>query len=228
MEALLFVLKNNTGYFSGNFYKQTVGTTTGIKPAGTYADLTMGYFETLLFLKLKITQSKQVAHYFWRHYRRYLDDGQIMWDTRLGPFDNILFLLNDLHPKINFTSDHHPNKLVFLDITLVKTKTGIITQIYNKETDVDTILPYDSCHPKHTLKSIPFNLSRRIKALTDDPEMVEEKLDFLREKLVRCGYPEGVVETAANSARKLKTSELRKVKPKTNDSNALIFGPRPP
>ena len=46
LEALLFVLKNNTGYFNGNFYKQTVGTTTGIKPAGTYADLTMGYLET--------------------------------------------------------------------------------------------------------------------------------------------------------------------------------------
>ena len=53
LDALLFVLKNNTGYFNGNFYRQKIGTATGIKPAGTYADLVMGYLEIKLFSKLK-------------------------------------------------------------------------------------------------------------------------------------------------------------------------------
>ena len=87
LEALSFVLKNNTGYFNGKYFRQTVGTATGIKPAGTYADLTMGYLETKLFSKLKVSRGRKVAHYFWLNYRRYLDDGQIMWDTRLGSFE---------------------------------------------------------------------------------------------------------------------------------------------
>ena len=95
--------------------------------------------------------------------------------------------------------------------------------IYNKETDIDTVLPYDSCHPRHTVKSIPFNLARRTKALTDDPQRVEEKFRVLRAKFLRCRYPVGVVETAIESARFLNTNELRQVKPKEIDDNILTF-----
>ena len=53
IKAMTFVLENNTGYFNGEFFKQTSGTATGIKPAPTYADLAMGYFEINLFYKLR-------------------------------------------------------------------------------------------------------------------------------------------------------------------------------
>ena len=223
LEALLFVLENNTGYFNGCFYWQVIGTATGIKPAGTYADLTMGYLEIILFSKLKISNGIKVAHYFWRNYRRYLDDGQIMWDNRLGTFESVFSLLNNLHPMLKFTCEHDINRLVYLDVILIKTPTCIETEIYNKETDIDTILPYDSCHPRHTVKSIPFNLARRTKALTDDPQRVEEKCRVLRAKFLRCRYPVGVVETAIESARFLNTNELRQVKPKEIDDNILTF-----
>ena len=113
LQALIFVLQNNTGYFNGNFYKQTVGTATGIKPAGTYADLVMGYLEIKLFSQLKYLKNKRVAYYFWQYYRRYLDDGQIMWDNRLGDFIEVFTLMNQLHPKLKWTSEHSPERLVF-------------------------------------------------------------------------------------------------------------------
>ena len=223
LEALSFVLKNNTGYFNGKYFRQTVGTATGIKPAGTYADLTMGYLETKLFSKLKVSRGRKVAHYFWLNYRRYLDDGQIMWDTRLGSFEHILSDLNDLHPMLKFTSEHDSEKLVYLDVTLIKTATSIETEIYNKETDIDTILPYDSCHPRHTVKAIPFNLARRTKTLTDNQQRAEAKLLALRDRFVRCRYPVGLVETAIEAARVLDTKELRKVKQKDKNDSILTF-----
>ena len=225
LEILHFVLENNTGYFNGSFYRQRIGTATGIKPAGTYADLTMGYLETILFTKLKISEGQKVAHYFWRHYRRYLDDGQIMWDTRLGSFENVFSHMNSLHPMLKFTCEHDREKLVYLDVTILKCETGIETEIYNKETDVDTILPHDSCHPRHTVKAIPFNLARRVVTLTDDPARAAIKLEALRAKLIRCRYPVGLVDTAISSARQLQTSELRKAKRKewNDQTQSLTF-----
>ena len=223
IEALIFVLQNNTGYFDGKFYKQTIGTATGIKPAGTYADLVMGYLEIGLFSQLKNLKGKKVAHYFWQYYRRYLDDGQIMWDNRLGDFQDIFTLMNNSHPKLKFTCEHSQDSLVYLDVTILKTANGIKTEIYQKDTDIDTILPYDSSHPRHTVKSIPFNLARRIKTLTDDPETAESKLLDLQARFLRCGYPPGVVRTAVNNARHLNTKELRAHKSNKDKDQVLTF-----
>ena len=74
-----FILDNNIGYFNGQFYKQTTGTATGIKPAPRYADLAMGYLEINLYYTLKAKLGLKVATYFHKNYRRFLDDGMIFW-----------------------------------------------------------------------------------------------------------------------------------------------------
>ena len=222
LEALLFVLQNNTGYFNGNFYRQVRGTATGIKPAPSYADLTMGYLEIQLFFQLKQVNNK-VADFFWENYRRYLDDGQIMWDGRLGDFKLVLNLMNNLHPSIEFTSECSDSKLVYLNVTILKTDKGFKTEIFNKETDSDTYLPFTSSHPRHCRESIPFGLARSVRALTDDDNTVHEKLKALHGRLERCGYPRGIVQTAFKSAMALNKEDLRKLKVKDDFSNEIPF-----
>jgi hypothetical protein len=136
---------------------------------------------------------------------------------------DIFILLNNLHPKLKFTSEHSKESLVFLDVTVLKTANGIKTQIYQKDTDIDTILPYDSSHPRHTVKSIPFNLARRIKTLTDDAETAEFKLLDPQDRFLRCGYPPGVVRTAVNNACNLSTKELRSQKSNKDKDQVLTF-----
>ena len=223
LEALTFVLKNNTGYFNGKFYRQNVGTATGIKPAGTYADLVMGHLEIILFSKIKNLKGTKIAHYFWQHYRRYLDDGQIMWDSRLGDFHEVLNIMNNLHPMLKFTSEKSFEKIIFLDVILLKKSDRIETEIYHKETDVDSVLPFNSCHPKHILRNIPFNAARRIKCLTDDPEKVEINFNKLKDKFIKAKYPQGIIETAINSAKTLNTIDLRCTKAKEKNENVLTF-----
>ena len=223
LESLLFVLENNTGYFNGNFYRQIRGTATGIKPAPIYADLTMGYLEIKFFYQLKMIISNEVASFFWNNYRRYLDDGQIMWDTQLGDFTVILNLMNQLHPSIKFTSVCDNFKLVYLNVTILKTNKGFLTEIYNKETDSDTYLPFASSHPHHCKVAIPFELARSVRTLTDKNETVEKKLKTLGERLQRCGYPQGVVVTACQKARFLNIDDLRKTKEKNIVNNEIPF-----
>ena len=183
LESLLFVLQNNTGYFNGIFYRQIRGTATGIKPAPSFADLTMGYLEIKLYYQLKHKINNQVASFFWKNYRRYLDDGQIMWDSRLGDFSNILALMNQLHPSIKFTSICDHFKLVYLNVTVLKTNVGFKTEIYNKDTDSDAYLPFGSSHPHHCKVAIPFELARCVRTLTDSNDTVKTKLNELVERL---------------------------------------------
>ena len=223
LEALIFVLKNNTGYFNGEFYKQTRGTATGIKPAPSYADLVMGYLEINLFGILKSEIGNEVADFFWRFYRRFLDDGQIMWDTRLCDFELVFNRMNLLHPSIEFTSECSDTSLVYLNVTVLKTKTGFKTEIFNKLTDSDTYLPFTSSHPRHCRENIPFGLARSVRALTDDNETVVLKLEELRSKLERCKYPQGLVATAIQSAMVLNKDELRQVKDTEPSLNEIAF-----
>ena len=71
IEAMTFVLNNNTGYFNGKIYRQKTGTVTGIKPAPPYADLAMGYLEIQLFYKLRAKLGLKVATYFNDSYRHH-------------------------------------------------------------------------------------------------------------------------------------------------------------
>ena len=76
--------------------------------------------------------------------------------------------MNTMHPAIGFTMERSDDSLKYLDIVVYKDKNCIKTKAYSKETDSGTFLPFDSCHPHHCKINIPFNMARRVKALTDD------------------------------------------------------------
>ena len=223
LEAMLFILNNNIGFFNGNYFKQVVGTATGIKPAPPYANLTIGYIEIMLFYKLKSQLGKPVAQYFWSHYRRFLDDGQIMWDLRLGDFKEVLYLMDSLDPSIKFTSECSIDRLIYLDIVIVKTETGFMTEIHQKETDGGAYLPFMSSHPRHTKTNIPFCLARRVRALTDNDQVCQSKMNILKENLISVGYPYGLVETAANEMINTDKNELRIVTGREGNNKILAF-----
>ena len=96
-------------------------------------------------------------------------------------------------------------------------------EIFHKETDTNSVLSFNSCHPSHTLRNIPFNAARRIKALTDNPKTVNENLLKMKDKFISANYPLGVVETAISSVRKLDTTTLRYSKEKVQNENILSF-----
>ena len=84
-------------------------------------------------------------------------------------------------------------------------------------------MPFGSSHPRHCKESIPFELARSVRALTDDDNTVHLKLEELRAKLIRCGYPRGLVSTAVQNALSLNVNDLRVVKPKDPTSDQIAF-----
>ena len=223
IEAMTFVLDNNTGYFNGKIYRQVTGTATGIKPAPPYADLAMGYLEINLFYKLRAKLGQKIASYFWNGFMRYLDDGIVFWDRRLCDFEVVFNLMNLMDPCINFTMERSDTSLKFLDVLIYKTSIGFKTVVQSKDTDSDTFLNYKSSHPRHCRDGIPFGMARRIRALTDDDGRAKEQMSLLSSKLRNAGYPEGVVNCAVASAMALSSSELRNSKNVSEDDGAIAF-----
>ena len=220
---MCFVLNNNTGYFNGEIYRQVTGTATGIKPAPPYADLSMGYLELKLFYKLRAKLGKKVAFYFWKGYRRYLDDGIIFWDKRICDFDLIFNILNEMESSIKFTMERSDSHLKYLDVLVYKSSDGFKTVVKSKDTDSGTFVHFTSSHPRHCKENIPFSMARRVKALTDDTNLAEEQMSLLSSRLRSSGYPEGLINSAVQSAMKLSTADFRQPKAKTVDDDIITF-----
>ena len=163
----------------------------------------MGYFEINLFYKIRSQLGNKVALYFWDMYKRYLDDGMMFWDTRLGDFMDVFNIMNSLCPTINFTMERSFSKLTYLDLVIYKSDTGIKTSVYNKDTDSGNYLPWTSSHPRHVKSNIPFNLARRIRTLTDDDTRAQASMLDLSAKLKKGGYPPGLVGSAVSNVMKL-------------------------
>ena len=83
-------------------------------------------------------------------------------------------MLNDLHPNIKFTMEANSSRMNFLDIQLLVAQDKIITDIYLKPTDTRNYVHFKSCHPKHTLLNIQFNLARRLCTIIDEIRTLEK------------------------------------------------------
>ena len=69
-------------------------------------------------------------------------------------------LINEIHESIQFTMEFDEHNLPFLDIMIMKEGEEIKTDLYCKITDTHQYLNFRSCHPSHTKRNIPFNLSK--------------------------------------------------------------------
>lgn len=208
LEAAEIVLTNNTFTFNGKHFKQIKGTAMGTKMAPTYATLTLGYLEEKMYKEINRLFNEETEMYITKHWKRYLDDCFIVWnsgDNNLSVFKNIL---NELNPDIKFTADESLNRISFLDILLTKQDEVIMTDVYYKPTDTHQYLHFNSCHPRHTKRAIPYNLSRRICTIVNDDSVKIQRLQELKKYLKKQSYPDKIIDDAIEKTMKLDRKKL--------------------
>ncbi|XP_056017979.1 uncharacterized protein LOC125668012 isoform X3 [Ostrea edulis] len=94
------------------------------------------------------------------------------------------------------------------DILIVKEGVKIITDLYYKNTDSHQYLMFNSCHPSHTKRNIPFNMARRICTIVIDEDHRNTRLSELKIFLCRQKYPPKLIETVIQKAKETPTTEL--------------------
>ena len=111
-------------------------------------------------------------------------------------------------PKQRYTyiesSTKHENKqhINFLDVTVILHKNGKIeTDVFYKDTNTHDYLDYRSHHPIHVKNNIPYNMAKRIIVFVSDPEKMNIRLKEMKNWLLKCSYPENVIDKGFHNAK---------------------------
>ena len=183
-----YVLQNNYFTYNSRYYHQIRGGAMGSPLTLTMANCYM-YFYELDIIK-QITNSGGL-------YMRYIDDIFIVinWPTRhLHKQINIWNNFN-MNIKLNPHVDQSVN---FLDITIENKNGQLFTKVYHKPSHEPYFLPYNSIHPLHIKKNIPFAmLLRSIKYCSTFEAYLDER-ETIRMALLLNKYPNNFIDNQFN------------------------------
>ena len=138
-------------------------------------------------------------------FKRYVDDGFILWPKHLD-IDKFIEILNQLHPSIRFTivkgtEENGLQTNTFLDIKIIKHMDNTLeTVIFFKTTNNHHYLEYNSFHPQHVKDNIPFGMAKKINVFTTDPDKVRCLLKEMKNWFMEIGYPAEVVDRAIHNS----------------------------
>ena len=146
LDAADFILKNNSLAFDSMFFLKLKGTAKGKVFTPTYANLAMAYHEIQVYFIIKNNYKLVVSKFFEENSFRFLVDCEIVLNTKLIKPNDLLTILNQVNPNLQFTMERSSTNLPFLDIMINKTGTKIWMDIY-KPTDSKRYVPFASNHP---------------------------------------------------------------------------------
>ena len=224
-ESIEFLLKRNNFKFDEWTFNQLNGTAMGASFASFYACLAIGFLEeTILFPRIEADYSNRDARIIRETYKRFMDDGAVFLPTTIRK-TAFLLLLNSMHNSIEFTledSESITNEIEtiqrhnFLDITTILHENGIIeTDIFYKITNTHDYVHYDSFHARHVLDNVPYSLAKKIIVFVSNSKKMEDRLQELKHFLLKCGYPERIIDKGFFNAR-LQGPAPEKPKDETN------------
>ena len=90
--------------------------------------------------------------------------------------------------------EYSKDQILFLDILIKKSKSGIWMNLYQNSTDTQICLPLTHSHPNHWKQNISFCLAQRICTIADNNT---EKLEFgkLKTKFIKMPLPTFTTKT---------------------------------
>ena len=126
----------------------------GTKVAPSFAKLFMADFEQRWVYTYPVQPSMCL---------RYIDDIFIVWEEGENSLSDFITHLNSCHTTIKFTSEQSTSRVNCLDTTVhIDENRKLYTNLYSKPTDSHNYLLYDSAHPQHTKRSLPYSQFRRL------------------------------------------------------------------
>lgn len=91
--------------------------------------------------------------WFWK---RYIDDLILFWGSSKDNLDDFVHYLNNKTTFLQFSVESDPNSINFLDLKIFNDDANKIqTTSYRKPTERNTVLHFNSNHPRHLKSNIP-------------------------------------------------------------------------
>lgn len=134
------------------------------------------------------TYPLQPALWLW-----FIDDIFMLWTHGASALQIFYDHLNAAHPTIKFTMEASDDMVHFLDMWVCREEDALVTTLYTKPTDAYNFLRFDSAHPLHCRKGIPYGQFLRIRRIcTHTTEFLWNSLVKAKQFIER-GYPRDLV-----------------------------------
>ena len=98
--------------------------------APTYSTLSMGFHEIELYAIIRNKFTLSVSNYFEQNWKSFLDDCFIFLRLSLIKPYELLDVLNNINPAIQFTMEAGDTQLPFLDVMINKERKKVFMDIY--------------------------------------------------------------------------------------------------
>ncbi|CAF4560692.1 unnamed protein product, partial [Rotaria magnacalcarata] len=184
-----FVMKNNYFSYNGQFYHQVRGGAMGSPLTLTISNCYMYFFERQIVNQIRNSSGL---------YFRYIDDifVTINWPVRhlLKEVDR----WNKFDENINLSAKIG-SSVNFLDLSIEHRDGQLFTTVYQKPSYEPYYLPFNSIHPLHMKKNIPFAmLLRAIRYCSTFQSYLNER-ETLRMALLLNKYPNKIIDEQFNN-----------------------------
>lgn len=144
-DALSLILGLSYLQFAGSVYLQLAGLAMGTPCAPAVAQIFMYELERVLLRRTPACSSPCV-------FRRYIDDGFLLWTGSVASLCDFLGRMRLMHPCIRFTFDHQRDTIVFLDLRIWRGEHGLGWSPFVKPLNRFEYIPRFSSHPPHVAR----------------------------------------------------------------------------
>ncbi|KAL8603101.1 hypothetical protein ACOMHN_046014 [Nucella lapillus] len=109
----------------------------------------------------------------------------------------LMTILHSFPREFQFRGSYGRTNVPYLDVSLSIDPDGHLTSdLHVKPTDAAMILPFNSCHPRHCPRSIPYSQCLRLRRICSEDSVFEKRCQELKVKLQRRGYPGSLIDAA--------------------------------
>ena len=187
-----FILNNTTFMFNNEYYKQNYGTTMGARFSVKFANIYMyKWFKHYLSFYTK-SKPEFIA--------RLVDDCFFIWNHSLEDLQDLFTYLNNCHSSIKFEFNYSTSDITFLDTVVYIDNNTIKTKLYTKPTDKKQYLDFNSNHPFHIKKSLPYSQALRYRRIIEDESILKESIKTLETAFLNRNYPYDLVHNSCDRA----------------------------
>uniref|UniRef100_A0A803J8T0 Reverse transcriptase domain-containing protein n=1 Tax=Xenopus tropicalis TaxID=8364 RepID=A0A803J8T0_XENTR len=215
LQLLELTLTRNFFRFENSFFLQIAGTAMGSALAPSYANLFMLQYESEYIAPL---MGDSILAYF-----RYIDDLFMIWTKGVDSLLSFHQYLNDLDNPVKLTLNYHIDSIEFLDLNIRRDQNRLVTCLFRKTTDRNSILHASSNHPPATIRGIPYSQFLRTIRNNSTPDVAVVQLREMFIRFKERGYPDGILEQQLQRALQHTQDDLLTRQKETKKDPPLIF-----
>ena len=135
--------------------------------------------------------------------------------------------MNSIDPKINYEIETSlntgNNSIPYLYVHVIIKEGKIISDVFSKATYTYTYLPFNSAHPRHVARNIPYSLARRIRGKVSDDELLPIQMNEITLRLKNKKYSSQLIQDTIQKAMAIPREDIVNPPDKTTQNKSVYF-----